>query len=340
VTEPPDLNTESVRLVVSDEQAGGRLDAFLAGEFSAHSRVRWRTLINSADVLVNARRSKAAYHVRGGDVITIQFPAEPDARPEPEDVPLDILYEDNRLAVINKPSGLVVHPSKGHWSGTLTAALAYRYGPMSSVGGATRPGIVHRLDRDTSGVIVVARDDQAHLQLARQFEQRTVEKQYFAICRGQLDRDRDQIDQPIGPHPYHREKMAVRAQHPASRPASTFVEVDERFRGFFSLRVYPKTGRTHQIRVHLAHLGSPVLCDPLYSGQKQLTRGDLIDGRPDECVVLRRLALHAQRLSFNHPDDQRRVTYEAPLPQELLDVLAELRARRSLAKAQWRKEDR
>ncbi len=141
------------------------------------------------------------------------------------------------------------------------------------------PGIVHRLDRDTSGVIVIARDDQAHLHLSRQFEQRTVEKEYFAICRGQLDRDRDWIEQPIGPHPYRREKMAIRAEHAASRLASTFFEIDERFVGFLSARVFPKTGRTHQIRVHLAHVGCPVLCDPLYSGQRQLTQGDLLRGR-------------------------------------------------------------
>jgi 23S rRNA pseudouridine1911/1915/1917 synthase len=325
VTDPSLRNDETNRLIVNEEQAGQRLDALLASCYTSISRVRWRSLINAAHVRVNERGSKAAYHVRAGDVVTIRFPAAEATGPEPEDVPLDVIYEDARLAVINKPIGMVVHPSKGHWRGTLTAALAHRFGAMSSVGGATRPGIVHRLDRDTSGVMVVARDDQAHLHLARQFEQRTVEKEYFAICRGQLDRDRDQIDQPIGPHPYQREKMAIRAHHPASRPASTFVEVVERFRGFFTLRVLPKTGRTHQIRVHLAHRGTPILCDPLYSGQKRLTRGELIDGRPDDCVVLERLALHAQRLAFRHPDDERLLTFEAPLPSELTAMLAELR---------------
>jgi 23S rRNA pseudouridine1911/1915/1917 synthase len=328
VTEPQQIYPESIRLVVGDDQAGTRLDALLAHAFPQRSRVGLRQLINAAVVQVNDHRCKAAYRVRGGDVITLQFPSEAPEGPEPEDIPLDVLYEDDRIAVVNKPHGMVVHPSKGHWRGTLTAALAHRFGQLSQVGGATRPGVVHRLDRDTSGVIVVARDDQAHLSLSRQFEQRTVEKEYFAICRGQLDRDRDRIEQPIGPHPHQREKMAIRREHPASRAASTFFEIDQRFAGFLSVRVYPHTGRTHQIRVHLAHLGCPILCDPLYSGQKLLTLGELECGTADDRVVLARLALHARRLSFDHPTDQRRLTFEAPLPDDLqatLELLQELR---------------
>jgi 23S rRNA pseudouridine1911/1915/1917 synthase len=322
---PPDL----AQLVVGADQAGTRLDALLAQQFPEHSRVRLRQLIASDEARVNGQRCKAAYRVRQGDVVTLRIPPRPAAGPEPEAIALDVLYEDPRIAVINKPHGMVVHPAKGHWQGTLAAAIAHRFGPLSQLGGATRPGIVHRLDRDTSGVIVIARDDQAHLNLSRQFERRTVEKEYFAICRGQIDRDRDRIEQPIGPHPYQREKMAIRAEHPASRAASTFFEVQERFTGFFTVRILPKTGRTHQIRVHFAHLGCPILCDPLYSGQKQLTLGELAGHTVDHQIVLRRLALHARRLSFDHPDDGRRVTFEAPLPDELESVLKLMRKLRA-----------
>lgn len=307
---------QSFQLQVADEHTETRLDVLLAGQFPQFSRVRIRSAINAAEILVNGHRSKAAYRVRPGDLVSGRISAPQHDQPEPEDIPLSVLYEDDRLAVINKPHGMVVHPSKGHWSGTLTAALAHRYQHLSAVGGSNRPGIVHRLDRDTSGVIVIARDDQAHLALAQQFEQRTVEKEYFAICRGRLDRDRDRIEQPIGPHPYQREKMAIRSEHPASRAASTFYEVAERYRGFVAVRVFPKTGRTHQIRVHLAHVGCPVLCDPLYSGQHRLTRHELEGRAPDGEVVFDRLALHARRLVIDHPDDGRRMEFEAPLPAE------------------------
>lgn len=312
-------------IVVPADQAGQRLDALLAARLTDYSRVRLRQLINAAQVLVNGRRSKAAYRLRTSDVITVlSLPAAPEHGPQPENIPLEILYEDDRLVVINKASGMVVHPSKGHWSGTLTAALAYRFGQLSQIGGETRPGIVHRLDRDTSGVILVAKDDAAHLHLSHQFEQRRVEKEYFAICRGRLDRDRDWIDEPIAPHPYQREKMAIRGQHPAARPAQTFYEVQARGHGFVALRVFPKTGRTHQIRVHLAHLGCPVLCDPLYSGQRRMTLGELAGGPPDDQVVLERLALHARRIRFAHPGDERQVEFEAPLPDVFTAVLAVL----------------
>jgi 23S rRNA pseudouridine1911/1915/1917 synthase len=311
-------------LVVTDEQAGTRLDALLAATFLEHSRVRLRQLINAAEVRVNGERAKAAYHVRAGDVIEVQLPATRAPGAEPEDIPLSVLYEDKYLAVIDKPHGMVVHPSKGHWSGTLTAAIAHRFGSLSQIGGVTRPGIVHRLDRDTSGVIVIARSDPVHAALSRQFAERTVEKEYFAICRGRLDRDRDLIEQPIAPHPNQREKMAIRSQHPASRPACTFFEVERRWGEFLSLRVFPKTGRTHQIRVHLAHIGCPVLCDPLYSGQRELTLGELLRGVADDRVVLARLALHSRRLTFEHPVELRRMTVEAPLPPELQSAIDQI----------------
>ena len=222
------------------------------------------------------------------------------------------------LVVINKPPRMVVHPARGHWTGTLTSALAHHFQQLSSVGGATRPGIVHRLDRDTSGVILVAKTDVAHLALSEQFAERTVEKEYLAICRGDLDRDRDWIDEPIGMHPYQREKMAIRRDHGTSRPARTFYEVAERVRGFVRIRAFPKTGRTHQIRVHLAHLGVPLVGDPLYSGGSRLTRGDL-DRRASEPhqLLIDRCALHARRLACLHPISRSPLEFIAPVPDDL-----------------------
>jgi 23S rRNA pseudouridine1911/1915/1917 synthase len=189
---------------------------------------------------------------------------------------------------------------------------------------------VHRLDRDTSGVIVVAKNDAAHLRLARQFETRAAEKEYFALCAGVPDRDRDAIDLPIGLHPHQREKMAIRRGHATSRHAQTFYEVDERFDGFSALRVLPKTGRTHQIRLHLANVGCPVLCDRLYGGRARITRGEISRDLMDEQVLLERQALHARRLKIAHPVSDEPLEFVAPLPADIAAVLAALREFRAL----------
>jgi 23S rRNA pseudouridine1911/1915/1917 synthase len=265
-----------------------------------------------------------------GEEVDVSLPQPAPAGPQAEAIPLDVLYEDDDLVVVNKPAGMVVHPAKGHWAGTLTGALAFHFQQLSSLGGPHRPGIVHRLDRDTSGVIVVAKTDQAHMELARQFEQRCIEKEYFAISRGAVDRDRDWIEQPVGVHPYHRERMAIRAKHGTSRAASTFYEVDERFDGFVTFRVWPKTGRTHQIRVHLDHIGCPVLCDPLYGGHKRITRGEIRRTPHDDSLVLDRLALHARRLHLRHPASGELVEFTAPLAPDLAAALEELRQFRRL----------
>ncbi|MCU0960580.1 MAG: RluA family pseudouridine synthase, partial [Pirellulaceae bacterium] len=232
--------------------------------------------------------------------------------------------EDCDLVAINKPPGLVVHPSKGHAGGTLVNALAGHFEQLSSLGGTRRPGIVHRLDRDTSGILIVAKTDQAHLDLARQWERRTIEKEYFALVAGVPDRDRDTIDQPIGVHPYQREKMAIRARHGASREATTFYTVLERFVGFAALAVQPHTGRTHQIRVHLAHIGCPVLCDRLYGGRARITLGE-IQHSADPSPILDRQALHARRLRLSHPRTGAPLEFEAPLPHDILQTLDSLR---------------
>jgi len=324
-----DLSAGPVELVVTASQADCRLDWFLAQQFPAYSRTHLRRVINAAAVKVNGLRTKASHRMGEGERITIELPDLPRHGPIAEDIPLAILYEDEWLAAVNKPPGMVVHPAKGHWSGTLAGALQFHFEHLSCLGGPTRPGIVHRLDRDTSGVIVVAKHDRAHMGLARQFEDRTVLKEYFAVVAGQPNVDRDSIDLPIGVHPQQREKMAVRRGDPTSRPAQSFYEVLKRFDGFASVRVTPKTGRTHQIRVHLASIGCPVLCDRAYGGRALITRGELLRPRgDDDTVVLDRQALHASRLQLVHPVTGREVVFEAPLADDLRALVATLEEHR------------
>ena len=315
-------------LQVSAAEAGQRLDVFLANRLPAYSRVHLRRSINATQVTINGSRVKAAYRLREGQLVSVKLDDLPRESPEPEDIPLDILYEDKSLVAVNKPSGMVVHPSKGHWRGTLAGALAFHFSQLSRVGGATRPGIVHRLDRETSGVLVVAKTDAAHLALAKQFEQRTAKKQYFAILQGLPDHDRDIVDRPIGAHPYQREKMCIRSGHSTSRDAKTFYEVCQRFNGFAVAHVYPKTGRTHQIRVHLSSIGTPVLCDRLYGGRSRITRGEIkqVIQSPHtaEEVLLDRLALHAMSLTLQHPVHGHTLELRAEVPEELTNLVRNL----------------
>ena len=329
---PDDLPDQSAERAVSQftvepHEADQRLDQFLTARFTEFSRSHIRRAINDKGVQVDGRHRKPSYRMNVGESVTIRFPERQSVGPEPEPISLDILYEDEHMVGVNKPIGMVVHPAKGHWQGTLTAALAHHFQQLSTVGGPTRPGIVHRLDRDTSGVILVAKTDQAHVGLAKQFENRTIEKEYFAITRGVMDRDRDMIDQPIGVHPYQREKMAIRTDHATSRDAKTFYEVIRRHGRFVQVRVFPKTGRTHQIRVHLAHIGCPVLCDPLYSGTTRITNGELIGRHTDTSIVLDRLALHARRIKFAHPVTSEMIEICSeidPTLQSFIDRLCEM----------------
>ena len=326
---------ELFTLVVDEATTGQRLDAYLAAAIDGVSRARIRRAIDGGMASINGEQQKAAHRVVAGDRLEVRIPKSVDA-PLPEPIPLDLLYEDEVIAVVNKPAGMVVHPAKGHWAGTLVAALVHRFDQqLSGVGGQVRPGIVHRLDRETSGVIVVAKNDAAHEALAKQFHDRLVQKEYVAIVSGRLDRDADRVNEPIGHHPTHREKMAIRPDHPDSRPAETFFEVLERFPGFALVRARPKTGRTHQIRVHLQHLRCPVLCDKQYGSRSRITLGELrqvtrqkrLGGdAPDDKVLLTRHALHAHRLSFAHPLTGQSLTVEAPLPADMAGVLEVLRS--------------
>lgn len=314
---------------VSPEDHGKRLDLFLFDKLDGSSRTHIQRLIEAQSVAVDNLAIRPSFRLKAGQTVTLQ-PRDPVPDESiGEDIPLSILYEDDDIVAIDKTAGMVVHPAKGHWSGTLTAALAFRFKSLSSLGGSHRPGIIHRLDRDTSGVILVAKSDRAHIQLTKQFERRTVKKHYVAIVSPAPDRDADLIEQPIGIHPYQREKMAIRAAHETSRPATTYFEVRRRFQGFALVDIYPRTGRTHQIRVHLAHAGSPILCDRLYSGRASMTTGWLTQSADSE-VVLSRQALHAHGIEFTHPTSHLPLKIEAPLPADIRRVLELLEKHRSL----------
>ena len=322
-------SAESLEFVVAEEQAGTRLDVFLTSQLSDYSRAHVRRAIDAGAAIVDGRQAKASHRVREGERLQFVMPELPSEGPVAEEIPLDVIYEDDHLAAINKRAGMVVHPAKGHWSGTLASALVFHFEQLSSAGGPTRPGIVHRLDRDTSGVIVVAKSDAAHMALAEQFAERTTEKEYYAIVTGVPDRDRDVIDRPIGVHPTKRERMAIRDDSSTSREAQTGYEVLERFDGFALLRVTPKTGRTHQIRVHLASAGFPVLCDRLYASRARITLGEIKRDESSVDVLLDRQALHARRLKLWHPATGESLEFVAPLPEDIDSVLAALREYRA-----------
>lgn len=305
-----------------------RVDAYLALRFPEISRSRLQAAIRRQQVTIDGVIAKPSMRLTPGQRLEVILPEPEPACSRPEDIPLDILYEDDWLVAINKPPGMVVHPAKGHWSGTLTAALVHHFSQLSQTGGANRPGIVHRLDRDTSGVILIAKHDQAHVKLTEQFEARTVKKKYLAIVTPAPDRDRDLIDKPIGVHPYQREKMAIREHHPTSKPAITHYEVSCRYRGLALVRAFPKTGRTHQIRLHLAHIGCPILADKLYGGRSRFLLGELTGNAADTTELLGRQALHAEQIEFAHPQSGEPLVIAAPIPPDLkltIEMLAQYR---------------
>jgi 23S rRNA pseudouridine1911/1915/1917 synthase len=325
---------ELVELTAKVRQEGTRLDQFLAATFSDFSRSVVKRVIDAEGVTVNGKPAKASYKVRDGDRIVIRKPPPTHPVPVPEDIPLDVLYEDEYLALVNKPHDMVVHPAKGHWSGTLVNALRFRFANLSAANGDYRAGIVHRLDRDTSGVILIAKEERSHRDLSMMFEQRKVFKEYVALTQGVLDRDSDYVEARIGHHPHDRVKMTVvdDEEDELAKDACTYYEVIERFRGFSFCRAQPRTGRTHQIRVHLASVGCPVLADKIYSGRDCLCLSDLVPGlaAEEDEVLLPRQALHAHRLRFPHPRTGRIVEAVAPLPAEFEKTLAALRRYRPL----------
>jgi len=317
-------------LSVGPGQAGVRLDQFLAACVEEMSRSRITRSIQQGEVTVNGVPRKPSYRLAEGDRVATRFSETVAEGPQPENIPLDLIYEDEAMVVVNKPSDMVVHPSRGHWNGTLASALCYHFQELSSMGGPTRPGIVHRLDRDTTGVILVARSDRAHQVLAAQFEARTIKKEYLAIVHGRPDHDRVMIRAGIGAHAQHRTRMAVRPAGPGVRNAETFYETESAYGPFSVVLARPRTGRTHQIRVHLAHIGCPVLCDRLYSHTSQVTRAEItglsaVEGA--EKVVLGRQALHARSIRCCHPLTGKEMEFTAPLPSDMTETIECLQLR-------------
>ncbi len=323
------LTSFPISIEVASEHAGKRLDQFLAAHLNNVSRARLQQLISEGKVTVNRARAKPSLRLRGGE--TIEFLGEvqaPPLRAIAEEIPLDVIYEDDDLTVINKPAGMMVHAGAGATEsernrGTLVNALLHRFGTLSSVGGALRPGIVHRLDRATSGLIVVAKNDEAHRRLADAFAHREVKKTYLALVHGWLKEEGGEISSGISRDRIRRTRMTTRRQ--GGREAITKYEVirriDSQFGRFTLLQVKIGTGRTHQIRVHLSSLGHPVVGDTLYGAPRQITAKSHGEGKP---ISLDRNFLHAARLAFQHPRNDAPLLFLAPLPSELTCFLHEL----------------
>jgi 23S rRNA pseudouridine1911/1915/1917 synthase len=311
--------TAALTFRVSDEEAGARLDAYLAAHVADWSRTRISRLIEDGDVLVEGRAVKPSRRLRAGEQIEVELTEPPPAAFAPEDIPIDVIYEDDDLIVVNKQAGLVVHPAASVTGGTLTNALAHHFQQLSQHGGSLRPGIVHRLDKDTSGLIVVAKTESAHEHLADQFRAREVFKSYVTLIHGRVEQEAGRIEQPIARDPRHRTRMAVVR---GGRPALSLYRVRQRFDRFTLLDVEIKTGRTHQIRVHMAWLKHPVVGDETYNAGRDKT---VPDARLRKALAaLGRLFLHAEQLGFRHPRTGEPMRFTAPLPPALTEFLSGL----------------
>jgi 23S rRNA pseudouridine1911/1915/1917 synthase len=307
------VSGERQEFSVAPEADGQRLDRFLVSVLGDRSRSQIQKLIADGHVRVGARDARANLAVRAGDRIVVDLPPAAPASVEAEEVPLEILHQDPDVVVVNKPPGMVVHPGASHASGTLVNALLHHISDLSGIGGELRPGIVHRLDRGTSGVMVVAKNDAAHQELSRQFHDREVEKEYIALVWGVVQAGR-RIDAAIGRDPVHRQKMSARSRH--AREAVTRITRAFHMPGLTLCQVAIHTGRTHQIRVHLSAIGHPIVGDSLYGGVHRRVPGDI-----RAVTHLQRPFLHAARLVFTHPRDGRRMEFTADLPADLQDVL-------------------
>jgi 23S rRNA pseudouridine1911/1915/1917 synthase len=325
---------QPIQITVEARAQGWRVDHYLSRLFPNFSRALFQKAIEQQAILVNGIPVKTSRRLRMNDRLSVRLPQLPDRTLPPEDIPLNILYEDEHLVVLNKQPGLIVHPGKGNYRGTLAGALQFHFNRLSDVAGQLRPGIVHRLDRDTSGVLVIAKDNQVHHRLSGQFERREVTKEYLAIARGVLDLEEDEIAKHLCINPRHREKVMVCEPGRNSRPAVTRYAVAERYAGFTVVKLFPKTGRTHQLRVHLQHLGHPIVADRLYGGGARLSVSDLraashADAEKSETIeqpeiLISRQALHARRLVFRHPHSGKELEFEAPLPDDIAQTLAAL----------------
>ncbi|MFN0051011.1 MAG: RluA family pseudouridine synthase [Planctomycetales bacterium] len=341
-----DLSAQPVTLTVEARAHGWRVDHYLTRLYPNYSRATFQKAIDQQGVLVNGLPVKASRRLRVNDLISVRLPEPADQSLPPEDLPLDVIFEDDALVVINKRAGMITHPGKGNYGGTLASALQFHFDRLSDVAGAQRPGIVHRLDRDTSGLIVVAKDNQVHHRLSSQFERREVTKEYRAVVWGVVPRDGGLIETHVCVNPQAREKMMVCEPGGKSRLAVTVYEVLERFAEFTYVRLLPRTGRTHQLRVHLKHLGHPIIADRLYGGRTALARSFLdpsqprhvggrqapAEGQGGDDVLIARQALHAFQLAFRHPASGQPLEFEAPLPADMEKTLLALRNPPSVGK--------
>ena len=318
---------KSFTIRVSEKGEGMRLDQFLSKTNLNLSRSQAKILIEKHHIVLNQKPTKPSVHIKAGDTVSGTLPEPSPLSLKPEPIPINILYEDSSVVVIDKPSGMVVHPAHGNPSGTLVNALLYHCKDLVGINGVLRPGIVHRLDKDTSGVMVVAKEDEAFRHLTKQFKNRTVGKTYLAIVYGRFRQDEGLIDSAIGRHPSERKRMSTRTKK--GRVAITRWKKVEEFDSATLLEIFPQTGRTHQIRVHLSSIGHPLLGDPLY-GRKGRP-GTIHDPLLKECVKrMNRQALHAHRLEFDHPRIGERVQFVAPIPEDMSNVLSLLRKQESM----------
>lgn len=300
---------EKIKIVVKEENEGKRLDAFIASEVEILSRMRVKKLINEHNVLVNEKIEKESYRVKQGDTVVIIVEPPKETKLEAEKIPLDIIYEDNDIIVVNKAKGMVVHPGNGNHNGTLVnAILAHCGDELSGIGGELRPGIVHRLDKDTSGLLIVAKNDKAHTAMSEQIKNHEVTKIYTALVRGIIQENEATIDMPIGRSSADRKKMAVNKD---GKKAVTHIKVEKRYNKYTLLKIKIDTGRTHQIRVHLSQIGYPIMGDEVYSNGK------------NEFGVHGQM-LHSSILEFIHPITGKKMHLEAPLPKYFKDILNKL----------------
>ncbi len=309
-------HTGDIRFTATRAEDGLRLDMVIVGHYPTCSRTQAAGLIKDGFIRIKDRVVKPAQPVHSGDEIRGRFPPPDPEEIIPEDISLEILYRDDDIITVNKPPGLVVHPAPGHKTGTLVHGLLYHFPDIFAVGGRMRPGIVHRLDKDTSGCLVVALNDAAHQHISAQFKARTVHKEYLALASGRRLDETGEIDQPIGRHPVNRKQMTVHGRR--SRRARTLWQVVRRYPSATLVRLHLKTGRTHQIRVHLNALGHPVVGDAVYGPRRNI---HTLDTGPGRRIRIPRQMLHARCLGFTHPSTGKRVRFEAPVPPDMAAVI-------------------
>lgn len=292
-----------------ETDTGDRLDVFIALKENSLSRSQAKKLIDDECILVNGKKTKSSYNVQNGDIIKINIPKPKEIAIIPEDIELDIVYEDSDIAIINKPQDMVVHPATDNTIGTLVNAMLYNFSELSTISGKIRPGIVHRLDKDTSGLLIIAKNDNAHIALSRDLKNRDIKRVYRALVHGRVKSDCGIVDAPIGRNPLNRTKMSVTEKN--NREALTHYEVIDRYDGFTLLELRLETGRTHQIRVHMSHINHPVVGDPVYSTQRNQ-------------LGIKRQMLHAYKIGFKHPKNGEYMEFKKEVPDYFINILHKL----------------